>query len=270
MHMNRFCFIDSSGIIKNDKFFGTGLLIVKNVGDMIDKLAKNAQPAYSDAKKAKDKVIDKLISMGEYDQVIKILKNKTRFEMKFDNVRKTTELYYQRMIDIFLSDKDNRFSAAVVNKENPTFNGALIEDTWETYTKYSAQLVIQEMRNMPLDKFCIVVDEISKPRNKPLSLEDTLLSKIRTGINNDQSVQFENVFGAISIESHSNMLMQLCDVLLGAVMYDYKKKSGMTSSKIEARKENLVKKIRNVLKIETLAKEIVDKSLVHFSVNEFV
>ena len=74
MHMNRFCFIDSSGIIKNDKFFGTGLLIVKNVGDMIDKLAKNAQPAYSDAKKAKDKVIDKLISMGEYDQVIKILK----------------------------------------------------------------------------------------------------------------------------------------------------------------------------------------------------
>src|SRR3989338_11105251 len=116
--------------------------------------------------------------------------------MKFDNVRKTTELYYQRMIDIFLSDKDNRFSAAVVNKENPTF------------------------------------------------------------------------IGAISIESHSNMLMQLCDVLLGAVMYDYKKKSGMTSSKIEARKENLVKKIRNVLKIETLAKEIVDKSLVHFSVNE--
>src|SRR3989338_3292705 len=106
MHMNRFCFIDSSGIIKNDKFFGTCLLIVKNVGDMIDKLAKNAQPAYSDAKKAKDKVIDKLISMGEYDQVIKILKNKTRFEMKFDNVRKTTELYYQRMIDIFFSDKD--------------------------------------------------------------------------------------------------------------------------------------------------------------------
>ena len=75
MHMNRFCFIDSSGIIKNDKFFGTGLLIVKNVGDMIDKLAKNAQPAYSDAKQAKDKVIEKLISRGEYDQIIKILDN---------------------------------------------------------------------------------------------------------------------------------------------------------------------------------------------------
>lgn len=266
--MNRFCFIDSSGIIKNDKFFGAGLLVVKNVGDMVDKLAKNAQPAYVAAKQAKDKVIDGLILRGEHDQVIKILRNRAHFEMKFDNVRKTTEIYYQRMIDIFLSDKDNRFSAVVVNKENPTFNGALIEDTWETYTKYSAQLVIQEMRNMSSDKFCIVVDEITKPRNKPLSLEDTLLSKIRTGVNNDQSIQFDNVFGAISIESHSNMLMQLCDVLLGSVMYDYKKKAYMTSDKIEARKENLVKKIRNVLKTETLAKEIVDKSLVHFSVNE--
>lgn len=190
--------------------------------------------------------------------------------MKFDNVRKTTELYYQRMIDIFLSDKDNRFSAIVVNKEDPTFDGSLIEDTWETYTKYSANLVIQEMKNMPTDKFCVVVDEITKPRTKPLSLEDTLLSKIRAGIIDDRSIQFENVFGAISIESHSNMLMQLCDVLLGAVMYDYKKKAGMTSEKIEARKESLVKKIRDFLKTETLVKKTSDGSVVYFSVNESI
>jgi len=268
--MNRFGFIDSSGIIKKDKFFGAGLLVVKNVGDMVDKLAKNAQPAYADAKKTKDKFIEDMIAQGDKDTVIKILRNKHHFEMKFDNVRKTTELYYERMIDIFLSDKDNRFSAIVVNKDNPTFKGDSIEDAWETYTKYSAQLVVQEMKNMPDDKFCLVVDEITKPRNKPLSLEDSLLSKIRTTINSDASIQFENVFGAISIESHSNMLMQLCDVLLGAVMYDYKKRAGLNSDKTEIRKEQLVKKIRNITKTDTLAKEIADGSLVYFSVHESV
>ena len=64
--------------------------------------------------------------------------------------------------------------------------------------------------------------------------------------------------------------MRLVSPATNPCLLNYKKKSCMTSSKIEARKENLVKKIRNVLKIETLAKEIVDKSLVHFSVNEFV
>ncbi|MDP3962676.1 MAG: hypothetical protein Q8Q03_02310 [bacterium] len=98
-------------------------------------------PAYAAAKQSKDKIIEELLARGQQEDVIKILRNKAHFEMKFDNVRKTTGIFYQRMIDIFLSDKDNRFSAA---------------------------------------------------------------------------------------ESHSNMLMQLCDVLLGAVMYDYKKKAGMT------------------------------------------
>ena len=52
--MNRFCFIDSSGIIKSDPFFGTGLLIVKNIGDMADKLNKNSQPAKEKARQNKN------------------------------------------------------------------------------------------------------------------------------------------------------------------------------------------------------------------------
>ena len=42
--MKMFCFTDSSGILKSDRFFGTGLLVVKNVGDLGDKLNKNSQP----------------------------------------------------------------------------------------------------------------------------------------------------------------------------------------------------------------------------------
>ena len=133
------------------------------------------------------------------------------------------------MIDIFLSDKDNRFSAMIVNKQNPQFDGKGIEDAWETYTKYAATLIVAEMKNLKGDKLCIVVDEITRPRNKPLSLEDTLLSKIRTEVAKDPTLNFDDIFGAFSIESYYNFLLQMSDLLLGAVMYDYKRKEGLIS-----------------------------------------
>jgi hypothetical protein len=253
-----------------DPYFGTGLLVVKNIGDMADKLNKNSQPAKQIAYSNKQKVIDALISKNKKDEAITILKSSSKFEMKFDNIRATTEAYYERMIDIFLSDNENRFSAMIVNKQNPEFDGNGIQDSWETYTKYAANLAVKEMRNMPKDNLCIIVDEITRPRNKPLSLEDTILSKIRTEVLKDQSMNFENIFGAFSIESHSNFLLQLSDLLLGAVMYDYKKKSNLVSHQTNKRKEPLVKKIRNALKVKDLAHSFTDTSLAYFNVSECV
>ena len=112
------------------------------------------------------------------------------------------------------------------------------------------------------------MDEITRPRNKPLSLEDTLLSKIRTEVLKDNVMNFDKVFGALNIESHSNFLMQLSDLLLGAVMYDYKKKAGLVSDQIKRRKEPLVNKIRNALKVDDLAHTFTDDSLAYFDISE--
>jgi hypothetical protein len=68
--MNKFCFIDSSGIIKKDRFFGAGLLIVKNIGDMGDKLSKNSQPAKQKVHQAKNQKIEDLLVKGKKDEVI--------------------------------------------------------------------------------------------------------------------------------------------------------------------------------------------------------
>lgn len=266
--MNKFCFIDSSGIIKQDRFFGTGLLIVKNVGDMGDKLSKNSQPAKQKVQQSKNEKIENLLSHGKKDEVIQILRNSTKFEMKFDTVRPSTQMYYERMIDVFLSDKDNRFSAMIIDKHKAGFNEKEIEDTWETYTKYAAMLIVKEMKNLPDDSLCIVVDEISRPRNKPLSLEDTLLSKVRTEVLKDSALNFDSLFGAFSIESHSNFLMQLSDLLLGAVMYDYKKRFDMVSPAMEKKKEILVKKLRDTFKVKTLAQDFTENTHVHFHVFE--
>ena len=256
--------------MKKDQFFGTGILVVEKAGDMVDKLLKNSLPAKSVIKNNKKQAIDNLLTQGKKDEVISILRNNSRFEMKFDSLRPSTEVYFERMVDIFLSDSNNRFSAMVINKSRPNFDGNNIQDAWETYTKYAAHLVYKEMKNMPSYNFCIIVDEITKPRIKALSLEDTLLSKIRDEVIKDSSVNFSNVFGALSIESHSNLLMQLCDVLLGAVMYDFKKKSGITSDRTDKRKELLVSKIRQVLNVNSLAQDFTQTSSAYFNVFESI
>jgi len=269
--MKRFCFTDSSGILKSDRFFGTGLLVVKNVGDLGDKLYKNSQPAKALVKQAKNNRIELLLSQGLKDEVIEILNGNYHFEMKFDHVgNKSTLPHYERMIDIFLSDSDNRFSVMIVDKQNNKFDHNTMGDAWETYTKYVAMLVVKEMSDLPDDELCLVVDEITKPRNKALSLEDTIMSKIRDEVAKNPALDFNKIFGSFSIESHSNMPMQLCDVLLGSVMFDYKKKHGLNTPKTELKKESLVQKIRTSLGVSTLASEFTDKSKVYFNVFESV
>jgi len=186
--------------------------------------------------------------------------------MKFDTVRPATLPYYENMVDIFLADPENRFSVMIVDRENPSFTKKGAEDEWEAYTKYVALLVVKEMKNMPNDRLCLIADEITRPRKKLLSLEGTLISKIREEAATEKEVVFSNLFGALSIESHSNLPMQLCDVLLGAVMYDHKKQAGLTSESTEKKKEALANKIRSALGVSTLAGEITGNPGASFNI----
>lgn len=266
--MNRFGFIDSSGILKTDPFLGTGLLVVRNVGDITDKLCKNGVPAKQIVNANKKRLIENLVAAGNHEEAVRILMSNARFEMKFDNVRASIEKLYEKMIDIFFSDAENRFSATVVKRLAEPHAADGMDDTWETYTDFSADLVLREMKALPNDSLCVVVDEISRPRKKSLSLEDTLLAKIRNESARDSAVDFSKVFGALSIESHSNFLLQLCDILLGAVVYDYKRQAGLVSMKISNRKEHLVNRIRQTLKVKTLGAPFEVSTPAFFSVSE--
>ncbi len=269
-NMKRFGFIDSSGIINQDRFFTTGFLLISNVGEISNLLCKNYQSALNTVKANKAAVISRLIAEGKQAEVIRILDNSKRFEMKFDNIKPSTLPFYVKMIEIFFSDKSNRFSAMVVDKNSPSFDARYAGDSWEAYTSYSASLAVRELGNLRGDAFCIIVDEITKPKCKAHPLEMTILDKIRRQITYRKlrGIKPESIFGVLSIESHSNMLMQLSDVLLGAVAYEYKKRYGLSSSKIMRRKEPLLQVIRNSLNLPDLAHEFTMHSPLYFSVFE--
>jgi len=271
--MNRFFFSDSSGLIKNDRFFGIGLLSVENVGLTTALLETNYQMAYTAQKNNKNTAIDYLIKSSREDEVIKILKKNRCFEMKFDYLSQSSLPFYQRMLNIFLNNKNNRFSAMVIDRQHPSFDGRFIQDTWDSFINYLTSLILREMSNLQEDKFCFIVDEITKPKTKMLSFENALLEKIKSKIpsynyKTGSSIKFENIFGILSIKSNSNHLLQLVDVLIGSVMYDFKKKVGLTSEKVENKKEILVQEIRTTLGVADLAHDLTKHSPVYFSVFE--
>ena len=131
--MNRFFFSDSSGLIKNDRFFGIGLLSVENVGLTTALLETNYQMAYTAQKNNKNTAIDYLIKSSREDEVIKILKKNRCFEMKFDYLSQSSLPFYQRMLNIFLNNKNNRCSAMVIDRQHPSFDGRFIQDTWDSF-----------------------------------------------------------------------------------------------------------------------------------------
>jgi hypothetical protein len=267
--MNNFYFIDSSGIINQDRFFGIGLLIVKaeNVGKMVHELCRNYQKALAMVKSKKDKVLGDLISAGKQDEVIKILQTSRRFEMKFDNLKPSVASYYEVMIDQFFSEASNRFSVMIIDKLDPSFNVKYVGDVWDAYTNCTATLIVKEMAILKKKRMCAIVDEITKPSSKPLPLENTILKAVDIMLKK-YNIDTNDVFGAISVESHSNILMQLADVLLGAVMYDYKKKNGLTSKNVQRKKEIVVNKIRKQLGVADMSHDFSFQKPVSFSVIE--
>ena len=113
----------------------------------------------------------------------------------------------------------------------------------------------------------IVLDELPKPKQISSSLEEVIMNKIRGQCARKYPNQeLCSLLGAIRIESHSTLLMQLCDVLLGAVMFDYKKGGGIISDKLQRRKEEVVAVLREGVGKSMLATPFTVHKPVYFHV----
>ncbi len=108
----------------------------------------------------------------------------------------------------------------------------------------------------------------NKPKTASLSLEDTILEKIQKRCSKYRGKQICQVVNAFRIESHSNLLMQLTDVLLGAVMFDFKDKVGLISQKLKLKKEEVVEELRNGLDVTSLSNTFTKHKPIYFHIWE--
>ena len=89
---------------------------------------------------------------------------------------------------------------------------------------------------------CVLADDLTRPKNRTKTFEQSLKDAVenqlaKKGLNS-------SLFGVARLESHSSLMLQIVDVLLGCVMYDFKKEAGLISEKLSQRQEPVVEQVR--------------------------
>lgn len=231
---NFFGFIDESGVLADvsQRFFGVGFLKIENT-----------EPFYEELVKEKSKVISGLSRL------------KKPFEYKFNTITSETKVYYQNLINLYFRFPENYFCAFIIDKHDPNFNlNRYFKDVWQAYISYSKLVVKNNTKKGEL--IAVLADYITKPSSSTLFYETELR-------------KFEpKIFNVTLLESHASLFIQMVDVLLGCVLFDFYKAVNPKRKEKEAKRE-IVDSVREKLGKESLARKFTVEKPNYFNVWPF-
>ncbi|MBU1164152.1 DUF3800 domain-containing protein [Patescibacteria group bacterium] len=186
-----FCFLDETGLIysKRDKYFALG--IVK---------CPEPQKLYRKIRMVRNKY--------NYNEELKwaSLDRKIRFDMA------------REFFNIFLSEAAE-FNCIILNKDELDFKKYYNNNLYKVYRNFTVTLLKLIIGKKPDEVIIILADDYFSPGH--VDLEITIKKFV-----NDHYKKFV-VAGVCQIDSKSSDLIQLTDLILGAIVYDLKKQEGM-------------------------------------------
>ncbi len=188
----KFCFLDESGSLSNikDPFFTVGFL-------------RCTQPYY-----LQSKIMYERGKRNFYD------------EMKFNKLSKNNFDFAKFALDSFFQTKSLKFFSYSVDKEGDYFLKEFGNDPWKAYEDISIRVLKAAVR---LDEVLIVIaDHISTPKN--IQFELNVKRRI-----NDECNRL-SIAGVCRFDSKSNDLLQLADLMVGAINYDLKMSTNLIIS----------------------------------------
>lgn len=240
---NYFGFIDETGVLHNDpgqRFFGIGLL-----------KCEDTSAFYEETRILKNRLESKLA----FAKQKKGLPAKDGpFEFKFSSITKSSHEFYYDLINLYFKFSKLQFCSFVIDKSNP---GIKIEeafpDTWGAYIGYSKMLIKNNVSSG--DKICILADFLGKPKASNKYYEP----EIRT---------LPAVYNATVIESHASLFIQLVDVLVGCVVFDFRR-TRETGKSFDVFKAKVCDFLKGKLGVATLAENFTHHKPNYFSVWEF-
>ncbi len=267
---NYFAFIDESGNSSQERFFGLGLLIIDDeIGDFYDSMKSFYDKARDIAHTQKLARIAELTKNGEYGQIAEIAKSTRKFELKFKYINSTNNTIYSSLIDNYFQFTNVRFCALVVDRQKQTANRTRFQpmlNPWDIYIQQAAMLISNNIKNISPCALCILADDLTKPTTIKKSFERSLADAI--GFRLKKNKMLDSIFGVSRLESHSSLLLQVVDILLGSVMYDYKKSEGLISVKLSEKQEVVVSNLKQKIGSSSLAQNKTYHKPSYFSVWE--
>lgn len=198
MGINYLGFIDETGVLAHDPnqpFFGIGLLLIEDTSAFYEEL--NA---------LKTSIISQLaLEKQQQNQSAK----GTDFEFKFNWINNSNYKFYFELINLYFRYSSFKFCCLVIDKQNPKVDvKSFFPDSWTAYIRFSSLLIQSNIKSED-EKVCVVADYLGKPKAHHLYYEPEI-KKIK------------NVYNATVIESHASLFVQVVDVLIGCVVYEFK------------------------------------------------
>lgn len=262
---NHFAFIDESGNLASERYFGIGMLLVEDAGSLYDAIRPFYDKARDIAKVQKEKTVADCLQNGKYEDLAAIAKASRGFELKFKYVNFTNNAIYAELLRKYFTFPACRFSMIIVDRLDKDFRPKeIFANPWSMYLGYSALLLASNMNNLDACNVCVLADDLTKPKSIALTFENALHSKITQKLKQDGHDR--SIFNVTRLESHASLMLQLVDILLGAVVYDFKKASGLIGEKLEQRQEVVVRAMRGTIGRSTLADHFTANRPSYFNV----
>lgn len=256
---NYFAFIDETGLLTSDpkqRFFAVGLLKIDDVADFYNQVSKHYYKILSKIEAKRKIMIKNLPDKIDKNKFIGLVNNNKRFEFKFNNIDEISLSDYLQLINIYFQFSNNYFCSLVIDTESSFFDfKRYFSNSWEAYIGYSKMLVKNNI--VSLDKAVIIADyvQMAHESTKYFEREMNLLP---------------NVFNSCRVESDASLFIQMVDVLLGSVVYDFKIKNGIIGKEDPSfPKTQLLIAIRKYLGRKNLAESFTVHKPSYFSVWPF-
>ena len=230
-------FIDETGVLsgelRNQPIYGIGALVIPDPRKITDRFYRLHFNFVSTARTQRNEIRRDVQARGEpatLQEIDRLMWSTRHHEYKFSEVTRSNVQQYIDLLSLYFSFEGVEFHSILVNRLAKEFSlNEWNNDEWTAYTHFARQLLDKSLTR---DVFAIV-DLQEKLGNSPDYIEDILCS-------------VESVKGCLRATSDMSVYLQIVDVLLGCVQFDWKDQHGYysaTSTRAQAKREvvNFVK-----------------------------
>jgi len=178
---------------------------------------------------------------------IRRLRDKNHFydEIKWKKVNNKNLSIMKKLIDHFFTTYNVNFYCIVLYKGNMDFNKYFNNNFFKVYQSFTILLLKKSIQKNEITS--VIADHYSTP------YEDEFEAKVRNYVNNHNKKL--SIHSIVRMHSKGCNLIQLTDLLIGAVNYEFKVKNNLLKNPTQSKLE-LLKYLKNKIKISDLRQNI--------------
>ncbi len=230
-------FVDETGVlttsIREQPVYGIGLLLVHDPAKVTESFYKlhfnfgSGRAAQRSQLRKEIQREDRVLTLQESDR---LMWSTRHHEYKFSEITSHNLQHYIDLLNLYFSLDCFEFHALLVDRTVPGHNlSPWNHDPWRAYVELGRELLERRL-NRPVFS---LVDLQGQPNDSTITVEDRFCS-------------VEQVKGCMRASSETQVFLQVVDVLLGCVQFDWKDGDGFYSngSKRAEAKRDVVKFMR--------------------------